>query len=87
MPASFVWDRDCKITSYGVKKFRTLMEATFRRLDNGNIEVLCDDWELGEMFCFAAAGYIGEAEYCRIFGEKTIDSSAHEKDGDYVDGP
>lgn len=73
MPTTFVWDEDSKLTNYGVEKFRPVLEATFRRLDNRNIEVLCDDWELGEAFCLAAAGYIGDAEYNRIFGGNAMD--------------
>lgn len=69
MPASFVWSEDDEITAYGTEKYRSILEAPFERLDNGNIEVLCDDWRLGEEFCLAVAGYIGDAEYRRIFGE------------------
>ena len=67
MPASFVWNADSRISRYGIEKYRPLMDAPVRRLHNGNIELLCDDWQMGESFCMAAAGYIGEAEYQRIF--------------------
>lgn len=70
MPASFVWYEDSKITDYGVEKFKHIMEAEYTRLKNGNIEIHCDDEKLGEVFCLAAAGYIGESEYARIFGEE-----------------
>lgn len=70
MPASFVWYEDCKITEYGIEKYKPIMEAEYTRLKNGNIEIHCDDEKLGEQFCWAAAGYIGESEYNRIFGEE-----------------
>lgn len=73
MPASFVWRTDSRISEYGIEKYRPLMEAPIRRLPDGSIELLCDDWQLGEEFCLAAAGYIRETEYQRIFemeGEK-----------------
>lgn len=68
MPASFVWDEDCKITDYGIEKFRAIMEAEYTKLPNGNIVIHCDDYELGEIFCLSSAGYIGETEYEKIFG-------------------
>jgi len=67
MPASFVWNADSRISRYGIEKYRTLMDSPIHRLPNGNIELLCPDWQLGEEFCMAAAGYIGDAEYQRIF--------------------
>lgn len=67
MPASFVWGADCKITDYGIEKYKAIMEAEFSKLPNGNIVIHCDDDKLGENFCLAAAGYIGSSEYDRIF--------------------
>ena len=67
MPATFVWNEDSRISRYGIEKYRPLMDAPIRRLHNGNIELLCDDDVLGEEFCLAAAGYISEREYNRIF--------------------
>jgi hypothetical protein len=68
MPASFVWGEDSRITEYGIEKFRPIMEADYEVLENGNIEIFCDDYELGEEFCYSAAGYISNEEYIRIFG-------------------
>lgn len=68
MPASFVWNEDSKISEYGAKKYRPLMDAPVRFLHDGTLELLCDDWKMGEEFCMAAAGYIGESEYQKIFG-------------------
>lgn len=70
MPASFVWYEGCNITAYGIEKFEELMESEFTELENGNIEIHCDDERLGEQFCIAAAGYISENEYNRIFGQE-----------------
>ena len=67
MPATFVWNEDSRISRYGIEKYRPLMDAPIRRLPGGNIELLCDDDVLGEEFCLAAAGYISEREYNRIF--------------------
>ncbi|MEM1486403.1 hypothetical protein V6615_16310 (plasmid) [Oscillospiraceae bacterium PP1C4] len=69
MPASFVWDEDSTITEYGIEVFNDLMKAEFVRLPNGNIEILCDDYTLGERFVWAAAGYIGNTEFIKLFGE------------------
>lgn len=69
MPASFVWNEDSCITEYGIEKYRPLMEARFTRLENGNIEIYCDDAKLGEEFCMAAAGYISDSEFKKIFDE------------------
>lgn len=70
MPASFVWGEDNIITEYGVEKYRPLMEAEYTVLANGNIEIHCDNYKLGEDFCMAAAGYIGITEYNKIFGNQ-----------------
>lgn len=69
MPATFVWYDGDIITDYGVDAFRPIMEADYVMLDNGNIEILCDDWKLGEEFVAASAGYCGSREYKRLFGE------------------
>ena len=69
MPATLVWDEDSIITDYGIEKYRPLMEAECTVLNNGNIEIHCDNYRLGEDFCMAAAGYIGINESKKIFGE------------------
>jgi hypothetical protein len=69
MPASFVWDENNRITEYGINKYRPILEAEYTMLKNGNIEIHCDDDELGEDFCLAAAGHIPLSEYKKIFGE------------------
>lgn len=69
MPASFVWynDGDTVITEAGYQKFKSIMDAPYEILDNGNIEIFCDDDELGEKFVYAAAGYIGDSDYKLYF--------------------
>lgn len=69
MPASFVWDENSTITDYGIEQFRPIMDAAYSRLPNGNIEIHCNDYRLGERFAQAAAGYIGISEYENIFGD------------------
>jgi len=69
-PATFVWDEGCHITDYGVERFKPIMNAEYTRLKNGNIEIHCDNDKLGKEFCLAAAGYIGEKEYDRLFGNE-----------------
>jgi hypothetical protein len=69
MPASFYWDAECLITDYGVEQFLSILETAYTRLPNGNMEIHCDDYVLGERFTLAAAGYIGETEYSKIFGK------------------
>lgn len=71
MPATFVWDEDSQMTEYGIEKYRPIMEATFERFGESCIEIHCDDWELGEEFCLAAAGFIENTEYEKIFGVDT----------------
>lgn len=60
MPASFVWDDECLITEAGYEKFKPIMDAEYKVLENGNIEIFCDDDELGEQFSWANAGYVSE---------------------------
>ena len=72
MPATFVWNEESEITEYGIEKYRPIMEAGYNVLENGNIEIFCDDDELGEEFCLAAAGYISEIEYAKIFIESSV---------------
>lgn len=63
MPASFVWDEDSRITEAGYQKFKSLMDAPYDVLQNGNIEIFCDDDKLGGKFVYAAAGYVSEDNY------------------------
>lgn len=74
MPATFCWDQECRITSYGAEYFAPIMEAPYEVLNNGNIEIFCDDYELGKEFVMAAAGYIGESEYKRMFEVPPMDN-------------
>ncbi len=67
MPVGFLWDKDSRITEAGYLKFKSLMDACYDVLDNGNIEVFCDDYDLGEIFVYAAAGYINEFDFITYF--------------------
>ena len=75
MPCQFIWNYDKDddepkddITEYGYELFKPVLEAEYRFFDNGNLEILCDDDGLGEMFNKACAGFIGDKEYLKIFG-------------------
>lgn len=66
--ASFEWDHDfTQITEAGYKKFKTIMDAPFEVLPNGNIEIFCDNDELGNYFSMAHAGYISTTLYNKYF--------------------
>ncbi len=73
MPATFVWDPtiggvSLEVTDYCYNKYRPIMDAEYDELPNGNIEIHCDDWKLGEAFTMAAAGYTGVEEFEKLFG-------------------
>jgi hypothetical protein len=70
MPASFVWGPDIKLTNYGVEKFSKLLNSSYTILANGNIEIHCNDDNIGYDFTLSAAGYINDQEYKRIFEDK-----------------
>jgi len=69
MPATFVWDGESPLTTYGAEFYGALMESPYEILPNGNIEIFCDDYKLGEHFALAAAGHIGISEYNKLFGQ------------------
>jgi hypothetical protein len=66
--ATFVWGPDCFIKEYGIEQYKAIMDAEYKILENGNIEIFCDDYALGEHFTMAAAGYIADSEYNKMFG-------------------
>ena len=68
MPATLVWG-DYRVTEYGWQHFKPIMESAFKILKNGNIEVFCDDYNLGEEFALSAAGAVGNKEFDRLFEE------------------
>jgi len=69
MPADLVWSDNCKITEYGIEKFKEVTEAECEYHENGNwLEVHTDNWELGQDMSQALAGYyISEKEYDKCF--------------------
>jgi hypothetical protein len=68
MPASLVWE-NLRVTEYGWQRFKPIMESPYEILENGNIEIFCDDYKLGEEFARSAAGDVGIKEFDRLFEE------------------
>lgn len=68
MPASFVWNDDMFFTEYAIGKYGAILNAEYRMIGNGNIEIFCDDYNLGERFVYAVAGYVSETEYDKLIG-------------------
>lgn len=67
MPASFIWQMGDTVTEYGYNKFKELLDSDFTLLSNGNIQINCNNYIMGEDFVMASAGRIGHYEYNRIF--------------------
>ena len=67
MPADLYWDENCGLTDYGKEAYRELMASHFVRLESGNLYILCSNEKMGNHFSLAAAGYIGESEYQKLF--------------------
>lgn len=73
MPADFVWYEDNKITIEGLLYYSDILRAPYEELPNGNIEIYCDNYELGKDFCLSAAGYTGERRYSKYFCCEELD--------------
>ena len=73
MPATFVWDENFRLTACGMEYYAELLQSPYKLLDNGNIEILCDNYELGEHFTLAAAGHIGTSGHNKLFAESSLD--------------
>ncbi len=71
MPADLVWNETSRITDYGAEVFAELMqaEAVYDEKINCIIVYNGDDYEIGERFAWAAAGYINYFEYYKMFVE------------------
>lgn len=67
MPATFVWGDSLAITQEGYEQFKPIMEAPYKVLSNGNIEIFCKNYKIGEKFTMAAAGYVSESLYNKWF--------------------
>ena len=67
MPYSFVWDKNCGFTEYGKNEFKEILDSEITIYKNGNIEIHYNDYEKGEYFTAACAGFIGVSEYDRLF--------------------
>jgi len=68
MPATFVWDENSNITPCGEEYYAPILDAPYKVLENGNIEIFCGSYKLGEHFVMALAGYIGEKDWEKLFG-------------------
>lgn len=67
MAMSFVWGVDDRITHYGYKEFRNLLDCPYECLPNGNIAIDDGSAEQGMLFVWAAAGYHGQSETTKLF--------------------
>jgi hypothetical protein len=84
MRHALVWEWGADISEYGYEKYKALLDSEYEiTVGHGHtgysvIEIFCDDYELGEEFFAAAAGYINSTEYDKIF----IEPPAPEKEED-----
>lgn len=73
MPATFGFCDDWVITDYCKEKYGELLESEIivhERIDYLDIvEVLYDNYRVGEKFAYAVAGYIAEDEWDKLFME------------------
>jgi len=67
IPATFVWGEGDALTAHGTDFYEALLKSPYELLENGNVEVFCDDYELGEHFTLAAAGAISLSEHNKLF--------------------
>lgn len=73
MPATFGFLEDWCITDYCKEKFGDLLnsEIIIHKDPKGRytetVEVLYDDYKVGEKFCWSVAGYIAEDEWYKLF--------------------
>ncbi len=72
MPATFVWDSGNALTVFGTMFYAELLEAPYKDLPNGNIEVFSDNYEQGEHFTMAAAGHISQSTYDKLFAHMEL---------------
>lgn len=69
MPATVCLSADMKFPTQAMEdKYGKLLDASVNILNNDVVEVLHDDEELGEQFCWDLAGYCGEDEYTALTG-------------------
>ena len=77
MPATLGFCDDWKITDYCKSKYGELLnsEIVVHEDPTGNyttsVEVLYNNEEIGEQFCWAVAGYVAESEWNKLFMEDT----------------
>lgn len=81
MPATLGFCSDWKITDYCKQRFGGLLnsEIIVHEDPTGycttSVEVMFDDSEIGEAFCWAVAGYISEGEWEKLFIEGEADEN------------
>lgn len=86
-PAAFVWNSEQRMTVEGEAYYADILQAPYELDANGNIEVFCDDEELGEDFSLSLAGYTANSRHIRFFCSEEIDPQALELLSlEYVDG-
>lgn len=75
MPATFCFSDDWKITDYCKQKYSDLLNSEIEIYNDPTgyctdaVEVLYDNEEIGEQFCWAVAGYVSEGEWEKLFME------------------
>lgn len=79
MPVTLGFNSDWKITDYCKQKYGDLLNSEINIYEDqtGNyttgVEVLYDNDEIGEQFCYAVAGYVSEGEWNLLFKEGEAD--------------
>ena len=73
MPATLGFCDDWTITDYCKEKYGELLESEIEihkdptGMYTDTVEVLYDNANIGEKFCWSVAGYIGETEWNKLF--------------------
>ncbi|MEG1726076.1 MAG: hypothetical protein RR313_11845 [Anaerovoracaceae bacterium] len=69
MPATVCLSKNIKFPTQGMEdKYGKLLDANINILNNDVIEVLFDNYKLGEQFCYDMAGYCLCDEYATLTG-------------------
>lgn len=69
MPATVCLSEDMKFPTQTMEeKYGKLLDANINLLNDDVVEVLHDDYKLGEQFCWDMAGYCGVDEFTELTG-------------------